>query len=384
MAINLKNYKGNTFSKETKSSTSSKKSTSILDFLNQDIELFNSYFNNKIKQSFYSNLETLLTAGLDIQNALSLIEEGQKKKATKAIIHELQQEVVNGQALSEAMQSVGRFTNYEIQSVRIGEETGRLNIVLAELADFFEKSLKYRRQLLGALSYPLFVSSFALGVVYFLLRYLVPMFSGIYGRFDKELPAITQKIVTISEWLQSYSYLVFLAIFGLVIFLYWQRTKIWFRKWSAKVLLRMPIFGSIIKQIYLARFCQSMFLLLSAKVPLLKAVALVRQMIAFYPIEQALEQSEQGIIQGELLSTMLKQSKFFPNQLLALLAVGEEASRLEQMFSKLAKQYNEAVDQQTEVVGRLIEPVLIIGLGLLVGIILVAMYMPLFQLSTNV
>jgi type IV pilus assembly protein PilC len=378
MSINLKNYR------QEKKVAKKTNTTSIADFFNQDIELFNSYFNNKIKQGFYANLETLLTAGLDIQNALTLIEEGQKKKATKAIIVQLREAVVDGLALSKAMESVGRFTNYEVQSVRIGEETGRLNIVLDELADFFEKSLKYKRQLIGALSYPFFISSFALAVVYFLLRYLVPMFSGIYGRFDKELPTITQKIVTISEWLQSYSYLVFLGLLGIIIFLYWKRTTVWFRKWSAKLLLRMPIFGSIIKQIYLARFCQSMFLLLSAKVPLLKAVSLVRQMIAFYPIEQALEQSEQGIVQGELLSTMLRKSNFFPNQLLALLTVGEEASRLEQMFSKLAKQYNEGVDQQTEVVGRLIEPVLIIGLGLLVGIILVAMYMPLFQLSTNV
>lgn len=382
MSINLQNYQQQPQKPATTTSKTSS-SSRLMDIFNRDIELTNS-FGAKAKQTFYSNLETLLTAGLDIQSALQLVEEGFKKRKQKAILQELREAVVSGSSLSEALAQTTKFTNYEINTIRIGEETGRLTVVLLEMADFFEKSLKYRRQLLGALSYPIFVSGFALSVVYFLLRFLVPMFSGIYGRFDKELPAMTKTIVSMSDWLQAYSYLIFLGLAGIIIGLYTQRSQLWFRKWSAWLLIRLPIFGKIIKSIYLARFCQSMFLLLNSKVPLLRAVELVREMINFHPIEKILEQAEKEIIVGQTLSHTLRQSKFFPNQMLALIAVGEEASQLENMFGKIATQYNQSVDQQTEVIGRLIEPVLIIGLGLIVGFILVAMYMPLFQLSLTV
>ena len=377
MSINLNQYQVK--NKQQKKSNK-KKTVTLMEFMNKDIELTNP-FGAKQKQIFYTNLETLLTAGLDIQRALELVEEGYKKKSQKAIINQLKEQVVAGSALSEAMEHLDKFTTYEVNTVRIGEETGRLTIVLKELGDFFEKSLRYRRQLLGALSYPFFVTGFALMVVFFLLRYLVPMFSGIYGRFDKDLPAMTQNIVALSEWLQAYSYLIFLGILGFIGLLYWKRNSHWFKRWSAIFLIKLPIFGSIIKQIYLARYCQAMFLLLNSKVPLLKTVELVRQMIAFYPIEEALTIAEKEIIVGENLSSSLRKFKFFPNQMLALIEVGEEASQLENMFGKLASQYNENIDRQTEVVGRLIEPVLIIGLGLIVGFILVAMYLPLFQLS---
>jgi type IV pilus assembly protein PilC len=381
MAINIKKYN---HQKKTPSNTSKKQSSTIKELLNKDINLFGNPFNAKEKQSFYANLETLLTAGLDIQRALKLIQEGVKKRQNQAVLVSLHDSIVEGAALSEAMEIRDVFTDYEVQTIRIGEETGRLSIVLQELADFFEKSMRYRRQLIGALSYPLFVSGFAILVVFFLLRFLVPMFSGVYGRFGQDLPFITQQIVNISEWLESYSYLIFLFFGGLVAFLFSQKERGWFKKWSAILLIRMPIFGKIIKQIYLARFCQSMALLLHSKVPLLRAVELVRAMINFYPIEIALEAAEKGIIKGDLLSHQLRLFKLFPSSFLALIEVGEEASQLENMFSKLSSQYNEKVDQQTEVIGRLIEPILIVGLGLLVGIILIAMYLPLFQLSTTV
>jgi type IV pilus assembly protein PilC len=379
MSINLQNYQQSSSPKPTQKASSS----SLMDILNRDIQL-TSPFGAKQKQHFYSNLDTLLSAGLDIQSALQLIEEGLKKKAVKAVVATLQAQVIEGSALSEALAQTDKFTNYEVNTIRIGEETGQLNMVLKELSDFFEKSMRYRRQLMGALSYPIFVSGFALSVIFFLLRFLVPMFSGIYGRFDKDLPAMTQAIVNASEWLQSYSYLLFLGFLAIIITLYIQRKKIWFRKWSATFLIRLPIFGRIVKGIYLARFCQSMYLLLHSKVPLLRAVELVKGMIAFYPIEVALEKAEQEIVKGSTLSDVLKTFPFFPNQLLALVAVGEEASRLEQMFGKIAEQYNESIDQQTETIGRLIEPILIIGLGVIVGFILIAMYLPLFQMSTTV
>jgi type IV pilus assembly protein PilC len=169
-----------------------------------------------------------------------------------------------------------------------------------------------------------------------------------------------------------------------IAFLYYQRKQIWFRKVLSIFIINIPIFGNVIKKIYLARFCQAMAFLLNSKVALLKTVELIAQMIQFYPIEHSLNQAEDSILNGNSLNETLEQFKFYPEELIALIKVGEEASQLDTMFSKLAEQYNDEVEQQTKAIGSLLEPILIIGLGVIVGFILIAMYMPLFQLSMGI
>ena len=258
-----------------------------------------------------------------------------------------------------------------------------MNEVLEELSSFFKRSIKYRQQLLGALAYPVFVISFAFLVIYFLLNYLVPLFSDVYERFDGELPQITQKIILLSDWLGANSVYLFLTLASIFGLLYWQRRQTWFRRASSWLLLRLPIFGGIFQQLYLSRFAQSMALLLRARIPLLKSVQLVAKMVGFYPIEVSLKNAEAEILRGKLLQESLEGYSIYPQQLLALVQVGEESSTLDAMFQKLSDQYNEEVEQKTAVIGSLIEPLLIIFLGVLVGVILVAMYLPLFQLSVG-
>lgn len=379
MSIDLKKNK----IKKAKAKTKENQKTSgFWELMNRDISFGNS-FGAKKKIAFYEELEVLLTAGLDIQSALELLVENLKKKKDRAVIEGVKQKIMEGSTFSEAMQAVGKFSLYETFSIQIGEEAGKLNEVLKELSAFFQKTLKYRRQLTSALSYPIFVLSFSLLAVWFLLQYLVPMFSGIYERFGNDLPYLTQLVVNLSKGLRIYAPYVALFVLAVVGTIYWQRNQLWWRRLSSTILLRLPIFGGIVHRLYLARFCQSMGLLLSAKVPLLQAAELVQKMIRFYPIEQALEQTKADIMQGNNLNIALKNFKFFPNQFIALIKVGEESGRLNLMFERLAAQYNTEVDQRTQVIGNLIEPVLIIFLGVIVAVILVAMYLPLFQMSTN-
>lgn len=380
MPIELPDFQQNSNPKDSKEQESS----SFWDFMNRDIQLFGgNKFSNKKKLAFYEELEVLLTAGLDIQRALELIQEGQSKKKDAALFQQIIDYIIAGSTLSEALEKTKQFSLYEIYSIQIGEESSRLKQVLKQLADFFQKSLKYRRQLVGALSYPVFVLSFSLLAVFFLLRYLVPMFSGIYGRFGNDLPTLTQYVVNLSEWIGNYAPYAFLTMIVIGLGIYSQRKRDQVRQATAWLLLKLPIFGGIIQRIYLARFCESMSLLLAAKVPLLQAVALVRKMIRFYPIERSLESTETQILQGEFLYAALQQFPFYPKRLNALIRVGEESGKLDSMFKKLAEQYNAEVDQKTAVIGNLIEPILIIVLGLVVGIVLVAMYLPLFNMSSN-
>jgi len=382
--INLNDYNINkTKTVEKQEQVKNEKTNSLKDLMSQDIELVSS-FNAKRKEDFYTKLNILLSAGLDVQNALKLIEKGQKKQKIKTVIENIRATIIEGDSISTALEKTGKFSTYEVFSIKIGEETGKLNTILQELAFFFQRVIQYRQQLVGALTYPGFVILFSFGVVIFLLNFLVPMFSGVYSRFDQELPFITQQIVFLSEWLESNLKYLFLGFITLGGFFYYQRNQIWFRKAFSIFILNIPIFGKVIKGIYLARFCQAMSLLLNSKVSLLKTVDLIAQMIQFYPIENALKIASKAILNGASLNETLEQFKFFPTDLIALIKVGEEASQLDTMFSKLAEQYNHEVEQQTKTIGSLLEPILIISLGVIVGFILIAMYMPLFQLSMGI
>ncbi len=359
------------------------KNSSWWDWLNRDISLSSNAWNAKKKVTFYDAMHTLLSSGLDIQNALQLAVYNFNKPKDKNLVEQIRQTMLQGAALSEALEKTGYFSVYEVFSVKIGEESGKLLEVLEQLSSFFNKSLRYQRQLTSALAYPVFVLGFSGLAVFFLLRYLVPMFSGIYGRFGQELPALTRTIVYLSELMGLYTPLAMACLLGLIGTIYWQRKQLWWRKTSAWLLLHIPVIGKIVHNVYLARFCESMFLLLSARVPLLQAVQLVSQMMQFYPVEQALVASEKQILQGTSLQDALSQHAFFPPTMLALIRVGEESGKLDFMFKRLSENLHNDIDHQTALLGSLLEPILIIFLGVLVAVVLVAMYLPLFQMGTS-
>ncbi|HET6243887.1 MAG: type II secretion system F family protein [Bacteroidetes bacterium] len=357
--------------------------TSIFDFLNKDISIFGSQLNDKKKERFYSELNILFTAGVDIKTTLELIEEEQVKKVEKELYRKIRESVINGVSLSEAIKLTGKFSTYEYYSIMIGEESGRLTTVLDELAVFFSKKIKQKRLVLNALSYPTIVLLVAFGAIFFMLKFIVPMFADVFLRFGGDLPYITKLIIKISKAFSLYAWYFIFCVLGISIFFFLQKQKDWFRRLSADFIMKTPIFGNIIQKIYLARFCHSMNLLISAKTPLLQAIQLVKKMVGFYPIEYSLGIVESNVLKGEPLSLSLSRYPVYNKRLIALIKVAEEVNQLDLVFGKLAKQYTDEVEHQTSLIGSLIEPIMIIFLGLLVTIILVAMYLPLFQLSTS-
>lgn len=380
MSINLNKYQSTATQKEA---VKKKKQSSTTDWLNKDIQLFGNQLSLKKKEGFYAELEVLLKAGLDLKTALELVEEGQEKPKDKALYTQIRETVVSGENLSAALEATGKFTPYEVFSIKIAEESGKLPPILLELSTYFAKNLQYRRLLMSALSYPIVVIGVALLALVFLLNFLVPLFGDIYARLDQELPAITQVIISLSAFMQTYLKLIILIISGISFALYLQRKKAWLRNLSAKLLLRTPAIGSLVQQIYLARFSQAMAFLLAAKVPLLQALDLIQKMVGFYPIEVSLDAIEKDILKGKALYQGMQPFSIYPRRMIALIKVGEEANHLEEMFTKLASQYNDEVEQRTKMLGSLIEPVLIVFLALIVGLVLVSMYMPIFKLVTN-
>lgn len=377
MAIDISQFK------KQKPAPKATESSDIFAFLNKDIELFGSGLSDKKKEAFYIEMSILLSAGVDIKTALEIIYEEQTKAKEKVLFGTLKENIIAGSTLSDAIKNSGKFSDYEFFSLQIGEESGKLALVLQQLAAFYQSKIKQRRQLVSALSYPVLVLSTSFGAIFFMMNFIVPMFADIFKRFGGNLPGITQAIVSISEVVNNYILYVFLMIIGTIIFLFTQKQKVWYQKWSAILIIKIPLMGDLIKKIYLARFCYSMNLLISSKIPILRSLDLIKKMIGFYPIEMALTQIEEDILQGKALHKSMAEHDVFPKRLVSLVKVGEEVNQLDIFFDKIAKQYTDEIEHQTGLIGSLIEPIMIIFLGLVVGIILIAMYLPLFQLSNS-
>lgn len=338
-------------------------------------------FKDKAKESFYNEFTSLLESGIDMQRALSILIEEQEKKRVKLILEEIAAALVTGSSLSEALKKSGHFTPYEYQSVRIGEETGRLKIVLGHLTGFYADKVKLRRQLIGVFTYPGFVILITFGVLYFMLTSVVPMFQDVFKQFGQELPPLTQKIIWLSQHFTVFITWFLGALILCAIYFYTQRKEVWYRKMMSGFVLRVPVFGPLMKKIYLARFCQSMSLLLSSKTPLVSSLDLVEEMIGFYPLELAMQEVKKDIIAGESLHYGLSKFDIFDKRLISLVKIAEEINQLDTTFERLTKQNQEEIEFRTKLIGTVIEPLIIVLIGAIVGVIMVAMYLPMFNLS---
>ncbi|MBS1509226.1 MAG: type II secretion system F family protein [Bacteroidetes bacterium] len=365
------------------SKTEDKKPKDFFSFLNKDIQLFGNEIGDKVRESFYLEMSMLLSAGIDIRNVLELILSEKQKKNIKSVFEKIKEDIIKGSSLSEALRSSNKFSEYEYFSVQIGEETGKLSEVLKDLSVYYTKKIKQRRQIIAALTYPAIVSSFALIAVLFMLNFVVPMFADVFKRFGGELPGITKFILSLSASVQSgFWYFAFIVLIAITFFIS-QRRKIWFRSLSGKVLIHTPVIGKLVHKIYLSRFCNSMHLMIASKVSMLRAITLIRQMISFYPIESTLKKVEEDIMHGKSLHESLSLFTIYPQKMTALIKAGEEVNKLDFFFEKLYQQYTDETEYQSAVLGNLLEPFIIIFLGLLVGVILIAMYLPLFQLGQH-
>ncbi len=351
-------------------------------FLNKEISLFGNSFSNKAKEQFYSELSVLLNSGINLKCALDLISEMQKKQKDKTLIDDISDQIVAGSSLSEALQKNKNFTPYEYHAVKIGEQTGQLNKITNDLREFFNRKTELKRQLISSLSYPLIVLITACGVVFFMLRYVVPMFVDIFKQNRVELPWLTEVIVKLSGLVVNNGWIVIISIVLMIILFKIVSKKNWYYRFIGSVQIRIPILGTYIKKIYLIQFTQAMALLTNARIPVVSGIALVRDMIRFYPLEKTLVFVEKDIIQGKKLYESFAEHSFYDKKLIALLKVAEETNQTEYIFQKLYDQYSLEIKYQGQIISNVLNFLLTLFVGLIVGIILVAMYLPMFKLSS--
>ena len=351
--------------------------------LNKDISFGGKQVCDKKKEGLYVELSTLLLSGIDLRTSLELILVDQENEKDRLLFDGIRQRILSGLALSDALKETERFSDYEYYSVRIGEETGKLGDVLTDLARYYKSKIQQRRKIVSAVTYPAIVLLSSVGAVFFMIKFVVPMFADVFLRFGGKLPWITAMIISFSGWFDQYFIFLVLFVLLLVGVYLFKRKEDWFRNFSSGLLLKVPIVGDLVKKIYLARFANTMRLLISTDTPLLRSIALVRQMINYYPIEVSLLQVEQNILQGESLHKSLAAFDFYPAKMIQLIKVGEEVNRMDFFFEKIAVQYTEEVEYKTNTISSLMEPLIIIFLGLVVGVILIAMYLPMFQMSNS-
>jgi len=349
--------------------------------LHKEIKLFPKKLRNKHKEPFYSELGVLLQAGVNLRDALAIISDGKEGKPYD-VFNRLSQKIVAGESFSNALLGEHDFSEYEYHSIKIGEETGLLHKIATELGVFYAKKNTQRRNLIGALSYPVVILVTALGVVGFMLRFVVPMFKDIFAQNQVELPGITRMVISVSDSLNRHGgWLLFMV---LLVFLlrFWLSKKEAYKKRRDRLIIKLPFFKDFFKTYYLAQFTHAVSLLSASRVPITQTLELVRKMLPFYPLREALHTAILKIHQGHSLSESLEGSGFFDKKLIALVKVSEETNQTDFIFAKLHRQYAEELEHRSKMLSTLLEPFIILALGVFVGLILVALYLPMFKISS--
>jgi len=376
LTINLKQIKQSQIPKPAQSGSTGS-------WFNADIRLGSEELALSQKEEFYAEASILLGSGLDIKACLAVIISEQTKKKQKELFHTISEKIVNGKNLSDSLLETKKISLFEYYTLKIGEETGRLAEVLKQLADHYNKKIKQKRQIINTFSYPALVMFTAVLVIIFMMTFIVPLFEELFNRFQGELPALTRWVLQSSKFISANIYLILFFIAGIILTLFLARKRPAFRKIAAAIVLKIPVLNSILIKIYLSKFCQTMALLNSARIPILTSIQLSRKIIGFYPFEKALEDVEQRIINGDLLYEALRRHAVFDPKIVSLTKVGEEVNQLNVIYQKLNEQYHDEVQHRMTILDSILEPILIIFIGLFVAIVLVSMYLPMFKMSNT-
>lgn len=336
------------------------------------------------KRTFFSQLQTLIRSGLSFSRAFELIIEGAKTKE-KALYVRIFDEVVSGKELWRSLEADKAFTELDRSVVRIGEETGRLVDALEFLTDYYQKREEQKRMVTSALSYPIITLSIAVIVLVFMLLVVVPMFEQVYARMGGELPAITRKIIGMSESVPAV--LGIMVLLGLSMYgvrhMFGSSDK--YQSITSGIVMRLPLVSGLIRKYQVSRFSRIMHLLVSSDVPILQALYLMRGIITFYPYRQSIEEVCRMIEKGQTLTGgMDKYENLYGKRFLVLLKVGEETNSIEQMLLTQANDTNAELEHEIKQLNNIVEPFLILAIGIIVAFVLIAMYMPMFKLGMTI
>jgi len=327
-------------------------------------------------------LSTLLNAGIPLVEALSAVIDQIDNKGLKKIMSQVRESVREGMSFADALSRHPRaFSQLMVNMIRSGESSGSLEIVLLRLADFLEQQIELKRKVGSALIYPTVTISIALIVLLFLLVYVVPSVTQIFADMKQTLPLPTAILIAVSRFTQNYWWLFLLsaiAVFsGIKAYTKTDDGRIHFDRLK----LKMPLFGSLIRKIAIARFSRTLGTLLKNGVPLLNALDIVKNVVGNKILEQTIEDARTHIGEGSTIHDPLKRSGVFPPIVIHMIFVGEKSGTLEEMLNKVADTTDNEINSVVNTLTSLLEPIMIVGLALVVGFIVLSILLPIFEIN---
>lgn len=343
------------------------------------------YIGKPLKQKefvlFLRQFSTLLEAGILLIDSIDLLAEQTDSKALKEALEEISVEVKEGIALSDSMKKYPKlFPELLVQMIHSGEISGQLEDVMNRMATYFEKQYRIKQKVSTALTYPIVVASFAIIITVFLLVFIVPIFGDLFASFGGDLPLITQVVLQFSGFIQQFWWL-FIGLLILLAVVYNQVKK---REAGAyffdKMVLKLPVVGGFVQKAVLARMTQTLSSLLNSSVPILEAVEVTSNVVGNRVVKDVLLESKSSLERGESLSKPMEDHWVFPSLIIQMIRVGESSGSLDEMLKKVADVYDQEVEEASDKLQSLIEPVLIIFLAVIVGLIVLSIVVPMFSL----
>jgi type IV pilus assembly protein PilC len=331
---------------------------------------------------FTRQLATMIDAGLAMVQSLQALADQTDNKVMRDVIKDVTTRVEGGDSYSEALQKHPKvFSRLYFSMVGAGEKGGLLAEILARLATYLENTARLRKKVKSALMYPTAVTVVAIGITTFLLVKVVPVFASIFTDFGGKLPTPTQYLINVSNFMKNNFILIFVALGGAIGgWIYYIKTPAGRAFWDAKR-IKLPIFGQIAHKICLARFTRTMASLVRSGVPILEVLTIVQNTVGNVVMENALKSAAVDIERGEGISAALSKHPVFPVLIIRMLSAGEQTGKIDSMLERVADFLDEEIETTLDGLTSLIEPILIVFLGVVVGGIVVCMFLPIFKLS---
>jgi type IV pilus assembly protein PilC len=334
---------------------------------------------------FTRQFATMVNAGLSMVRTLNILEQQTESAKLKTIVGDVRKHVEEGMTLSDALgQHPDTFSALTINMVRAGEIGGVLDDVLNRLAIFYEKDLSLRQKVRAAMTYPAAIFTFALGVIFFLVFFILPQFIGFFEGLDLQLPLPTRVLIFVTHALTGYWYVflggLLVSFWGLRVYIGTERGRF---RWD-RYKLRVPVFGPLLRKVTISRFTRTLGTLITSGVPIMQALEVVSKAVENKIVAQAIDNVRSSIREGESIALPLQNSGLFPPMVVQMTAVGEETGTLDSMLQKVADFYDAEVESTLTQLTSILEPLLIMFLGFVVGFIVLSFYMPLYQLITGI
>ncbi len=346
-------------------------------------------FGNPVKRDqfimFLRQFSTLMRAGVTIVDAVKILSQQVESKQLRKTLAEIEAELRKGNALSDSLAKYPKiFEPLTVNLVKAGELSGNIDDALDRLATHYDKAYQTRQKVISAMSYPVVVGFLAIGVVIFLLSTIVPMFVDMFQGFGGELPLVTQLVMGASRFTVQYWYLLVLFALGVVGTIWLMKKSPQGRMMLDTLVLKIPIFGKLLQKSALARLTRTLSSLFTSSVPILQAMTMTEKVVGNAVMSKVLLASRDSLERGGSLTAPMKKHWAFPPLIPHMIAIGEQTGSLDHMLAKVAEFYEKEVEAETDRLKALIEPLMIVVLAALVGTIVLAIMMPMFEMFNNV